>query len=86
MADQAKFRATLESSMSLLASVEYIDLFGFHGINRAEQIDWIVKPGGCLDVIKEYVAAGEEPPRSRVRDADRLAPLIARRANAKTNS
>lgn len=50
-ADPAEFRATLETSLKNL-DVEYIDLFGFHGINKPEHLDWIVREGGCLEVVR----------------------------------
>lgn len=36
-ADPAEFRETLETSLQNL-DLEYIDLFGFHGINREEHL------------------------------------------------
>lgn len=52
-ADPAEFRATLETSLKNL-DVEYIDLFGFHGINKPEHLDWIVREGGCLEVVRRW--------------------------------
>merc|ERR1719197_857650 len=57
----AAFRTDLEKSFSLLG-LEYIDLFSFHGLNRDFHINWILdngEGGNCMDVVKEYVAAGK---------------------------
>lgn len=55
------FRETLEKSFSLL-KVDYIDLFSLHGVNMPAQYDLIFnngENGNCIDVVKEYVAAGK---------------------------
>ena len=49
-ADNAQFRKDLEDRFTRLSGLEYLDLFGFHGINRMEQIDWILRPGGNMEV------------------------------------
>jgi predicted aldo/keto reductase-like oxidoreductase len=54
----AKFRETLETCFKTL-QVDYLDLFAFHGINRDYHNDWILKEGGCMEVAKEYQAAGK---------------------------
>lgn len=61
---QSEFRAILEKSFKDLqldgeGSVGFVDLFSFHGLNRMEHIDWISQPGGCLEVVREYQAAGK---------------------------
>jgi predicted aldo/keto reductase-like oxidoreductase len=51
-ADPAEFRATLETSLKNL-DVEYIDLFGFHGLNRAEHLEvhaWVLRLV-CLNLL-----------------------------------
>jgi len=58
-ADNAQFRKDLEDRFTRLSGLEYLDLFGFHGINRMEQIDWILRPGGNMEVIEEFRAAGK---------------------------
>ncbi len=60
--DADEFRKILETSFNKLQLKDedsYVDLFSFHGINYMEQIDWILKPGGCMDVVKEYKAKGK---------------------------
>jgi uncharacterized protein len=57
----AEFRRTLETSFALL-QVDYVDLFSFHGLNLPHQYDWVFNNGlngNCIDVVKEYVAAGK---------------------------
>mmetsp|Transcript_28242 Transcript_28242/g.46775 ORF Transcript_28242/g.46775 Transcript_28242/m.46775 type:complete len:592 (+) Transcript_28242:46-1821(+) len=56
-----EFRETLETSFRLL-QLDYVDLFGIHGVNMEHQYDWIFnngENGNCIDVIKEYMAAGK---------------------------
>lgn len=36
-----------------------IDLFAFHGVNQPCHLDWILKPGGCLDAIKSFRENGK---------------------------
>lgn len=56
MADTAEFSRTLDQSLSHLGT--HLDLFGFHGINRPEHLEWITRPGGCLEVVREYQQQG----------------------------
>lgn len=56
MPDKDDFRRTLDRSLSLLGT--HLDLFGFHGINRPEHLEWVVQPGGCLEVVQEYQEEG----------------------------
>ena len=56
-----EFRETLEKSFSLL-KLDYIDLFAIHGLNLPHQYDWVFNNGdngNCMDVIREFVAAGK---------------------------
>lgn len=55
--DAGVFRRQLERSLALLG-VERLDLLGIHGINRREHLDWTVRPGGCMEVVREFQAAG----------------------------
>lgn len=57
MADPEKFRAQLEQSFSYL-QLDYVDLFGLHGINTQEQYDDTFREGGCLEVVREFQKAG----------------------------
>jgi len=51
------FRETFEKSMNYLG-LEYVDLLSFHGLNLAEHIDWILRPGGCMEVVRELQRDG----------------------------
>jgi uncharacterized protein len=55
--DPEEFRETLEESFAYL-NLETVDLFGMHGINTLEILDWTVRPGGCLDVVREFQRQG----------------------------
>jgi len=55
--DPEVFRQTLETSLQNL-QLDTIDLLGIHGINTQELIDQTVRPGGCLDVAREYQKQG----------------------------
>lgn len=56
-ADPHEFRKTIEQSLSNL-NLDYIDLLGVHGINTDERLGWSVRPGGCLDVAREFQRQG----------------------------
>jgi len=61
-ADTGKFRELLEKSfeqLGLTKEGDYIDLFSFHGVNKPEHLDMILREGGNLAVIKEYQSAGK---------------------------
>ncbi|HEY9735523.1 MAG TPA: aldo/keto reductase [Trichocoleus sp.] len=53
----AEFRQTLEQSLANL-KLDYIDLFGFHGVNTNELVEDIIRPGGCLEVVKAFQRQG----------------------------
>ena len=56
-ADPAEFRANLEQSLAYV-NLDYIDLLGIHGINTPEILEWTMRPGGCLDVAREFQKQG----------------------------
>jgi uncharacterized protein len=62
MASAAEFRTMLEMSFSTL-QVDYVDLFALHGLNMEYHYEWTFgegrEGGNCMDVIKEFVAAGK---------------------------
>lgn len=58
MADAAEFRRTFEQSLKLL-QLDYVDLLGIHGINTLEHLEWCVRPGGCLDVVRKLQDQGK---------------------------
>lgn len=53
-----EFRRTLEQSLSNL-KLDYVDLLGLHGINTQELLDYSIRPGGCLDVARQFQAEGK---------------------------
>jgi len=60
--DVEEFKASMRTSfekLQLTGDDDYVDLLSFHGINRMDHIDWILRPGGCMEVVKEYQARGK---------------------------
>jgi len=55
--DPAEFEATLEKSFAALRC-DYIDLFGFHGINSQRELDFTLRPGGCMEVARRWQQEG----------------------------
>ncbi len=55
--DPAQFLANFEKSMAHL-KLDYVDLFSFHGINTAELLDQVIRPGGCLEVARQLQKSG----------------------------
>jgi predicted aldo/keto reductase-like oxidoreductase len=58
VADPQEFRQTFEKSLAYL-QLDYVDLFGLHGINNAEIWDHSIRVGGCLEVAKQLKAEGK---------------------------
>lgn len=52
-----EFRQTLEESLQYL-QLDYVDLLGIHGINTLEILEQTIRPGGCLDVAKQFQQQG----------------------------
>lgn len=55
--DPEEFRHKLEISLENL-QLDTIDLLGIHGINTPEIIHQTLRPGGCLEVAREYQKKG----------------------------
>jgi len=55
-----EFKKVLDISLSNLdlENIGYLDLFAFHGINLPKHLEWIMKPDGNLEVIKDYQEKG----------------------------
>jgi uncharacterized protein len=51
------FKRYLEQSFKNLR-LDYVDLLGLHGINTLELLDQCIRPGGCLDVVKQFQKQG----------------------------
>ncbi len=56
-ANVQEFEQNLERSLANLG-LEYVDLLGLHGVNTAEVLDYTLRPGGCLDVVRKFQAQG----------------------------
>jgi uncharacterized protein len=57
-ADANAFRRTFEQSLAYL-NLEYVDLLGLHGINTPELLDFSIRPGGCLEVVRQLQSEGK---------------------------
>jgi uncharacterized protein len=58
VADPLEFRQTFELCLSRL-NLEYVDLFGVHGINDRATLDFAMRDGGCWDIAKQLQAEGK---------------------------
>ena len=52
-----EFRQTLEQSLNNL-KLDHVDLLGIHGINTPERLDITLRPGGCMEVAREFQRQG----------------------------
>ena len=62
----ADFKKKMETSFAADLGLDlegngigYVDLFAFHGINSQRKLDWVLKPGGCMEVIRQYQKEGK---------------------------
>lgn len=55
--DPAVFEQELELSVERLGGLR-LDLLAIHGINLPEHLDWTVRAGGCLDVVRRWQQQG----------------------------
>jgi uncharacterized protein len=58
VADPQEFRKTFEICLSRL-NLEYVDLFGIHGINDRETADFALRDGGCWEMAKQLQSEGK---------------------------
>ena len=58
VADPQEFRKTFELCLSRL-NLEYVDIFGVHGINDRTTLDFALRDGGCWEVAKQLQAEGK---------------------------
>lgn len=56
-ADPKDFRETFDKSMNYL-KLDYVDLLGLHGINNDETLRWAIRPGGCLEMARQFQKEG----------------------------
>lgn len=52
-----EFRSVLETSLRTL-QLDYVDLLSLHGLNNRELLDQALRPGGCLEVCREWQRDG----------------------------
>lgn len=57
-ADSEQFRRAFDQSLAYL-KLDYVDLLGLHGINTDELLRDSVRPGGCLDVVRQLQTEGK---------------------------
>ena len=55
--DPREFERNLEESFALLR-VAHVDLFSFHGLNNARQVERTLRAGGCWEVAEHWQRAG----------------------------
>jgi predicted aldo/keto reductase-like oxidoreductase len=55
--DPKEFLAAFEKSMEYLR-LDYIDLFSFHGVNIPEILEWILRKGGCMKIVRKLQRDG----------------------------
>ena len=55
--DPKAFLETFEKSMKYL-QLDHVDLLAFHGINNDELLDQVLRPGGCMDVVRQLQRDG----------------------------
>ena len=53
-----EFAQTIERSLQNLR-LDYVDLFGIHGINTPQLLEWTLRPGGCLEVAQRFQRDGK---------------------------
>ncbi|MBW4650590.1 MAG: aldo/keto reductase [Kastovskya adunca ATA6-11-RM4] len=56
--DPKEFRHLFDKSLANL-KLDYVDLLGLHGINTLELLQECIRPGGCLDVVRQLQAQGK---------------------------
>jgi predicted aldo/keto reductase-like oxidoreductase len=57
-ANPEQFRRAFDQSLAYL-KLDYVDLLGLHGINTDELLSDSVRPGGCLDVVRQLQKEGK---------------------------
>ncbi len=56
--DDQEFRRQFDQSLAFL-KLDYVDLLGIHGINNAQILEDVIRPGGCLDVARKLQEQGK---------------------------
>ena len=55
--DSKEFEERFEKSYALL-QLEYVDLLAFHGINTRENLEWVLRKGGCMEIARRFQREG----------------------------
>lgn len=55
--DPREFEERFEKSYSLL-QLDYVDLLAFHGINTRQDLDRVLRAGGCMEVARRFQKEG----------------------------
>jgi len=55
--DPKEFKESFERSMDYL-NLDYVDLLGMHGLNNEEVLNWCLRPGGCMEVARQWQKEG----------------------------
>jgi predicted aldo/keto reductase-like oxidoreductase len=55
--DPKIFLETFNKSMANL-QLDYVDLLGLHGVNTVEILENVLRPGGCMDVVRNLQKEG----------------------------
>ncbi|WP_299485382.1 aldo/keto reductase [Acaryochloris sp. IP29b_bin.137] len=53
-----EFQKTFEQSLRNL-KLDYVDLLGIHGINTPDLLEFTIRPGGCLEVARQWQEQGK---------------------------
>jgi predicted aldo/keto reductase-like oxidoreductase len=56
--DSERFAHKFHKSLKFL-KLDYVDLLGFHGINTFEILEFSTRPGGCLDLARQWQRQGK---------------------------
>ncbi|MEO1619828.1 MAG: aldo/keto reductase [Cyanobacteria bacterium J06632_3] len=57
-ANAKEFLETVENSLENL-KLDYIDLLGLHGINTPELLEYSLRPGGCMEMVRKLQDQGK---------------------------
>jgi predicted aldo/keto reductase-like oxidoreductase len=56
--DAQTMRSRIEDSLTRL-NLDFLDCLALHGLNTWEHLEWVLRPDGCMQAVREAVAAGK---------------------------
>ncbi|MDY7016075.1 MAG: aldo/keto reductase [Cyanobacteriota bacterium] len=56
--DAETMRSWIEESLARL-KLDFLDGLALHGLNTWEHLNWVLRPDGCMQAVREAVAAGK---------------------------